>query len=90
MEKDEEEDVDDKGATLLPQKTTMVKALPTGAFSSALTSARHRDVSRPKSTSFRTLGKASTLNFKFQVKLIAPRKLVMYFWGRDHTHQNQV
>ena len=61
MEKDEEDDADDKGATLLGQKTIAVKAFPTWTSGGPLISEGHHDVSPPKFTSFRTLGKASTL-----------------------------
>ena len=60
MEKDEEEDVDDKGATLLGQKTTAVKAFPTWTFGGPLIREGHHDVSPPKFTSFGSLGKPRT------------------------------
>ena len=47
LEKDEEDDWVDKGATLLDQKVTLVKASPSGTSGGSLISEGHHDVHHP-------------------------------------------
>ena len=60
LKKDEEYDWVDKGATLLDQKLTTMKAFPLGRFGGPLISEGRCDVSPPKVPSFGMLGKTST------------------------------
>ena len=61
LENDEEdEDWVGTRTLVLGQKTTTVKAFPSGTFGGSLVSKGHCDVSQAKVTSFRTLGRPNT------------------------------